>query len=44
MLTASFNSSNVGDTLEPGEVVGWLLADEEKADNETRKSLHLRDS
>ena len=25
--------ANVGDTLEPGEVVGWLLADEEKADN-----------
>ena len=32
--------ANVGDTLEPGEVVGWLLADEEKADMKMRKSLH----
>ena len=29
--------ANVGDTLEPGEVVGWLLADEEKADNENEE-------
>ncbi len=29
--------ANVGDTLEPGEVVGWLLADEEKAENENEE-------
>ena len=29
--------ASVGDTLEPGEVVGWLLADEEKADNENEE-------
>ena len=29
--------ANVGDTLEPGEVVGWLLADEENANNENEE-------
>ena len=29
--------ANVGDTLEPGEVVGWLLAEEEKTEEENEE-------
>ena len=31
--------ANVGDTLEPGEVVGWHLADEENAKNENEEEI-----
>ena len=36
--------ASVGDTLEPGEVVGWLLADEEKADNESEEEPQSKET
>ncbi len=36
--------ANVGDTLEPGEVVGWLLADEEKAKNEKEEEPSVEET
>ena len=36
--------ANVGDTLEPGEVVGWLLADEENAKNENEEEPSVEET
>ena len=36
--------ANVGDTLEPGEVVGWLLADQEKAKNEKEEEPSVEET